>query len=118
MKLKDIYSLRFWFVRVWYRSIAAMKALRALIKGVEYITGVAIIVDGKTYALPRPYRHHHCVHKRYLETHKQVATESQGFITSHLRYVDRKEGLQIARDAGQLLSRHFHKTELFSESMW
>ncbi len=113
-------SLRLWFAKVCLRSISVAKALRAFIKGDEFIVGVAIVVDGLRYELPMPKRHHHCIHLAWEDSgkSKMVVCESQGFITSLGRYVDRKEALIIARNAGQLLKRHFHATELFSESVW
>jgi hypothetical protein len=84
----------------------------------ETIEGVGIEVKGKLYTLPRPNRHHHVIHKVYQETGIQVVTETQGFITSTGRYVLREEALVIATNASQLLPRHFHKTQLFSESVW
>lgn len=84
----------------------------------ETIEGVGIVVEGKLYTLPRPNRHHHVIHLIYQETGEQVDTDSQGFVTSSGRYVEREEALEIARNAGQLLPCHFHKTQLFSESVW
>lgn len=88
------------------------------IKEQEFITGVGIMVNNKLYQLPRPYRHHHCIKLAYDEIKKQVVAESQGFITSEGRYVTREEGLAIAMKAKQLLPRHNHPTQLFSESVW
>jgi hypothetical protein len=39
--------------------------------------------------------------------------ESQGFLTSHNRFVDRSEGYKIARDAKQLLLGDYQQTEPF-----
>ena len=117
--LKDILSLRFWFVRVWYRSIARCLAARAYINEWEYITHVAIVLEsGELFELPRPYRHHHCIKIAFKKYGEQVICSSQGFMTSTGRYVDRQEGLAIAKAAKQLLSRHFHQRDLFSESLW
>lgn len=84
----------------------------------ECITGVGIVVDGKLYQLHKPNRHHHCIKVVYDIQKKQVVTESQGFITSTGRYVLREEALEIAKKANQLLERHDHPTQLFSESVW
>lgn len=83
----------------------------------ETIEGVAIIQDEKLYQLPRPNRHHHVIRVIYDETQKTV-TGKQGFVTSTGRFVDREEGLIIATAANQLLERHRHLRELFSESVW
>lgn len=84
----------------------------------EFITGVAIIVDGQLYKACQPFRHHHLIHLVYEKTGKQVITESQGFITNKDRYITREEALTIAKQANQLLDRHNHPTKLFSESLW
>ena len=85
----------------------------------ETITGVAIEVDGKIYALPKPNRPHHLFSIVSEERgDRYIAPESQGFITSVGRYVLREEALTIAKNANQLLERHFHQTQLFSESVW
>ena len=85
---------------------------------IERIVGVGIVVNNKLYALPKPNRHHHCIHLAYKEIKKQVVTDSQGFTTSAGRYVLREEALDIAKKAEQLLARHQHETQLFSESVW
>lgn len=108
-----------WWHRTWWHSVARAKALRAYIMGWEYITGVAIVLEyGGVVEMPRPYRHNHCIELAYRKNNKYNTTRSQGFITNTGRYVDRAEGLKIAKAAKQLLPRHDHKTELFSESIW
>ena len=84
----------------------------------EFITGVAIVTDGKLYQLPKPKRHHHCIELASKQTGKPVSDGTQGFITSNGRYVLREEALKIAKAANQLLERHRHATQLFSESVW
>lgn len=111
-------ALRSWWEKIRRSVEVKARATRACIKGQEFIIGVGIEVNHKLYWLPCPKRHDHCIHLAYLETKKQVTTQSQGFITSRNRYVLREEALAIARNAGQLLERHFHETELFSESVW
>lgn len=100
--------------------IAITKMHRANFYKKEYIVGVAIFSNGKIFELDFPNRHHHCVHIAYIDdNYKQVVTESQGFITNTGRYVERKEGLAIAKTAKQLQPFTFHHpTELFSESLW
>lgn len=84
----------------------------------EFITGVGIVAEGKLFQLPKPNRHHHCIELAHRQLGKPITTCTQGFITSTGRYVLREEALKIAKEAGQLLPRHQHKTELFSESVW
>lgn len=83
----------------------------------EIITHVAIKFKGKIYALPRPNRHHDCISLAYLEFKEYIRTESQGFLTSKNRYIDRREAMKIARNSGQLLNET--ETELlYSEDLW
>lgn len=63
------------------------------------------------------YRHYHCLYTMVavtgLATH-QAGEHIQGFLTSHNRFVDRKEGGQIHRANG-------HQTQLddlFSEDLY
>lgn len=84
----------------------------------EFITGVAIVTDGKLFQLPKPNRHHHCIELAARQLNKPVSDGTQGFMTSTGRYVLREEALTIAKAANQLLPRHKHPRELFSESLW
>ena len=72
-------------------------------------------------------RHHNCIAafaKRvgfpYNERAEEIMrTEQQGFLTSTDRWVDRLEALQIARDAGQLITGDGNeKLGLFSEDLY
>lgn len=88
---------------------------------VETIVGVASYAYGKLYQLPKPYRHHDLLDIMYKERGEveQVAADEEGFYTSLGRYVNREEGLVIAKQANQILAeRHNHPTELYSESVW
>ena len=85
----------------------------------EIIVGVTITVDGVIRQLPRPYRHHHVIEMVYVDSgFRPVTTEDQGFFTNTGRYLNREEALVVAKKANQLLPRHHHATELFSESVW
>lgn len=86
----------------------------------ETIVAAALIYKGVVYQLPRPNRHHNIIHKLYNDSGrvKGIATESQGFVTSTGRYVDRVEGLAIAVEAEQIIKKHGFPGELFSEDMW
>jgi hypothetical protein len=87
---------------------------------VEHITEAAVIYECVTYSLPPPNRHHNLIHMLYEKMGKRmmIVCDSQGFMTSEGRYVGRKEALVIAKKANQLLPRHQHETELFSESIF
>ena len=44
--------------------------------------------------------------------------KDQGFVTSDGRYVDRIEGLAIAKAAGQIAFKHGNPDRLYSEDLW
>lgn len=64
---------------------------------------------------PPPARHHNLFWPMWPRH-----PDESGFITSTGRFVDREEGLRIAKDAGQPLIDHpsRHDTHLFSEDLW
>ena len=43
----------------------------------EFITGVAIVTDGKLFQLPRPKRHHHCIELAPKQLGKPVSNGTQ-----------------------------------------
>lgn len=68
-------------------------------------------------------RHHNCISIYHALTGKTTCdreTDIQGFLTSDNRFVDRKEGYQIAQAAGQLLHDMHDKTNpiLISEDLY
>jgi hypothetical protein len=85
----------------------------------EHILFAAIKIGAKTYALPRPNRHHNVINSLIeAKLFKAPITGEQGFVTNKGRFVDRIEGLQIATDANQILEKHGNEGQLFSEDMW
>ncbi len=119
--MKKYIKLKYYKIKKIIRFLIAIAKMHyANYRKREYIVGVAIISKGKVFELDFPNRHHHCVHKAYIENyHKQVIATSQGFITNTGRYVERKEALVIAKTAKQLQPfTYHHPTELFSESLW
>lgn len=98
------------------------------ISGGERIVSVAVLyrtpAGGDVVAMLRaPARHGDVLHAVFfLGGHKVVQHEvDQGFLTDTGRFVDRKEGWDIAKAAGQLLGRaptdHQGGT-LYSEDVW
>lgn len=83
----------------------------------ERIIRAAIHLDGRTWHLPPPKRHHDVISKIW-RTGADPGRGAQGFLTSEKRFVDRVEGLQIATAAGQIIEKHGNPDELFSEDMW
>lgn len=70
-------------------------------------------------SLPRPARHHHVMWTRLLiDGQRTPGDAEQGFLTTAGRFVDRKEGLEIAQRHGQIKEKHGHPDLLFSEDMW
>ena len=68
-------------------------------------------------------RHHNCYMTIYclrgIDKSFQSLEKEQGFLTNLNRFVDRKEGLLIARSANQLLdSEPIRGDELFSENLY
>jgi hypothetical protein len=102
----------------------------------EYILGVAIRapVGDKVVIVsaPRPNRHHNLfgpfakkpkglTEGLWSETKSLLPLNGeQGFYTNRRRFIDRKNALDVARDAGQLAGcRHLDlSTRLFSEDLW
>lgn len=86
----------------------------------EKIVAAAINYDGMIYSMPRPARHAHILNKMCDLALPPEFTELpyQGFLTSAGRFVDRQEGLCIARRAGQLVRGLHMKDTLTSEDVW
>ena len=68
----------------------------------ERILCAAVLYMGKVIA---GYRHYNCHNTIQLLApgSPPPRNEDAGFLTSHNRFVDRKEGYQIAKENGQLL---------------
>jgi hypothetical protein len=69
-------------------------------------------------SLPAPARHHHIMWTRLMIIGTPMHNCVQGFLTTSGRFVDRKEGLQIAIKRGQIVKKHPMYEELYSEDMW
>jgi hypothetical protein len=68
-------------------------------------------------------RHHNCLHLQHAITGKasyEMGKSIQGFLTNKDRFVDRKEGLDIARAAGQINENELGNPRigLFSEDLY
>ena len=85
----------------------------------EMIGGVAIQMGTSVIAMPPPNRHHNVI-RLMVDTygfHKPI-TGTQGFVTNTGRFVDRIEGLAIAKAANQLKPNYIERNELYSEDVW
>ena len=65
-------------------------------------------------------RHLQCLYQMIAMTGKmqhEAGEEVQGFLTSTNRFVDRKEGMQIALAANQVINQ-YHSDNLYSEDLY
>lgn len=90
------------------------------------IDSAAIKWEGVIYTLPRPNRHSDLLRhfaKMFPDRRPVFPGGEQGFLTNELtpRFVNRRDALLIARDAGQLRVRGLEPStsrELFTEDLW
>ena len=67
------------------------------------------------------HRHPQCLYQMVVMTGKaqhEAGEEVQGFLTNKNRFVDRKEGAQIALACGQIEKLNFSSTMLYSEDLY
>lgn len=84
------------------------------------IVGVAIKAStGIVYSLPAPNRHGGVIVKMVQEGCQKPVTKdaTQGFILADGEFVDRLEGLEIAKENGQYKPKYV-RNQLFSEDLW
>lgn len=85
----------------------------------ERIVAAAIQIDGVTLSLPQPARHAQVMHSVEAFSESWFGRETQGFLTSEGRFVNRVEAKQIAHRAGQEIIRADpHPRDAFSEDFW
>ena len=85
----------------------------------ERIIRAAISRNGAVYHVPQPGRHHDVF--RLMSSwgvDPSGPPDEQGFLTDTKRFVDRKEGLAIAKAAGQIIEKCGNPNELYSEDLW
>ncbi len=80
----------------------------------------AAIHFGGTISLPPPARHHTII--QTMDTAMNIAghlatPQTQGFLTSHGRFVNRVEAFYLASNTGQIISGT-KGPALFSEDLW
>lgn len=81
------------------------------------IVAAAIVYEGRLYTLPQPARHAHVIGIIWHEIKKQVAGETQGFVTDEGKFLDRIEAGKHALACGQLKELE-HPPDLYSEDLW
>ncbi|MBW6123150.1 hypothetical protein KZ843_09655 [Pseudomonas aeruginosa] len=95
--------------------------VRALPKSDLPIIGVAMIKGDVMVALPRPFRHTHCVQYGHevlgLELPIGKAGAAQGFYLADGTYLNRREAFLHAKRNGQPMADDANKY-LFSEDVW
>lgn len=81
------------------------------------IIAAAVHLDGLTYCMEPPHRHHHILAK--LRSLEESLGSAQGFLLSDGRFVDRVIARSVAIDAGQVKDPTvLHPRHLFSEDLW
>lgn len=73
--------------------------------------------NGKIFSVERPGRHHDVIALMAKLGHKKPLG-IQGFITDKGKFVDRIEGLKIAKDNNQIIKKNGNAKMLFSEDLW
>lgn len=81
------------------------------------ITHVAIILDGITYSLPPPNRHHHVIRMIRDSGVKKQVRGTQGFLTEDGAFIERKPAAKLALKTGQI-SELDVPPNLYSEDLW
>lgn len=85
----------------------------------ECIVAAAVKYGDVVAFVPKPGRHHTVTYAVYNELGARTGgNREQGFVTNFGRFVDREEGLAIARASSQIKQKHGNQNLLFSEDMW
>lgn len=84
----------------------------------EMITEVAIIFEGQTYSLPKPYRHHDVICMIYNANGYRSVHGEQGFLDDKGNFMNRRVALAHALECGQVLQENIRFPELYSEDLW
>lgn len=85
------------------------------------IIGVAVKQGDIVIALPKPNRHHHCIHYGAsvlkLTTPIGAPAKSQGFYLNDGTFLNREDALAYAKKHNQLINPGAN-AYLFSEDLW
>ena len=83
------------------------------------IAYVAIILNGKTYSLPAPNRHHDVIRLIVKETGLSHVDGEEGFLDEEVKFLNREQALISAMINGQVLDESKVRAgELTSEDIW
>jgi len=98
---------------IWYKELPLIKPEVLRLRGFSpYNVDTGIVFCG--------WRHPNCLYQMVAITgltQHEAGEEVQGFLTSKNRFVDRKEGLEIALKANQVINIHYGK-QLYSEDLY
>ena len=98
---------------IWYKKLPLIKPEVLRLRGFSpYNVDEGIVFCG--------WRHPNCLYQMVAITglsQHEAGEEVQGFLTSTNRFVDRKEGLEIALKANQVINIHYSK-QLYSEDLY
>lgn len=83
----------------------------------ERIIAVAISAFGVIASLPAPARHGDVLNKLHDFNSLPLPPDTQGFLTSAGRYVNRRDAAKIALEAGQVATLEA-PPQLYSEDLW
>ncbi len=84
----------------------------------ERIEFASMRCDGYGVFIGKVGERHHEVIATIVRKGFDAKLFEQGFWTTLQRFVDRKEGLAIAKAAGQIKTKHGNPNLLFSEDLW
>jgi hypothetical protein len=85
----------------------------------EIVAAALELKSGVIAQLPPPFGHPDILHGiSYQQFEPRILFDRQGFVTSTGRFVDRKEGLAIAKAANQIVKKHGSNRELYSEDLY
>ena len=90
-------------------------------KELEVIVGVACVLDGVVWAMPKPNRHHHVLHMLDAAGLEAIRCYDihQGFITNKNRFLTRAEAAILAIQNGQANpDKMYNKARCYSEDLW
>lgn len=83
-----------------------------------YIVAAAIKQGNMVCSVPKPGRHHDVIREMARSGVPIPIDGQQGFLTSEGAFVNRYEARDIARMAGQILTKYGNPDQLFSEDVW
>lgn len=82
------------------------------------IKAAALYLDGLTFSMPPPKRHHDIANALHDVIGDKVHGATQGFLTSDGDFVRREPAWLIADSAGQFKAKPIHPRQLFSEDIF